>query len=229
MAVHGDGSGEIRAEVDLDKAALAAVPDLGSQLQVADLRSAGWTVTGPSPRSSGGAAVVASKPFGTAREAAADVAELAGPAGPVRDVVVARHPGLLGVSTRVSVTGDLSARLEAFADDALRARMGGHAFGVDEPALQAQAGQPVDQLLSFRVSVTAPGGRTASAAVPLGASRSISTSSRILHVRLILEAGVAVAALGAAMVLTWLRRRADLARWTIGGGRGRRDRWSVRG
>ena len=40
-----DGSGVIRAGVGLDREALAQVPDLAGQLQVDDLRRAGWRVT----------------------------------------------------------------------------------------------------------------------------------------------------------------------------------------
>ncbi len=146
----------------------------------------------------------------------------------MRNLVVRRHASLLSVSTAVSLDADLSARLEAFADDAFRARLGGHALGVDEAALAAQAGKPVDQLVSFRVEVRAPGAVPRAVDVPLGATRRLAVASTVRRVRLALEAGAAVVASVIALVLAWARRRADRAHWTIGGGKGRRDRWSVR-
>ncbi|HEX9530318.1 MAG TPA: hypothetical protein VF954_04200, partial [Acidimicrobiales bacterium] len=226
--VHADGGGVLSATVTLDREAAQAVPDLGVQLQLADLRQAGWVVTGPSQVAGGGFSVEAAKPFASPAEAMADASELSGPAGPVRNLVVRRHASLLSVSTAVSLDADLSARLEAFADDAFRARLGGHALGVDEAALAAQAGKPVDQLVSFRVEVRAPGAVPRAVDVPLGATRRLAVASTVRRVRLALEAGAAVVASVIALVLAWARRRADRAHWTIGGGKGRRDRWSVR-
>lgn len=226
ISTSADGGGIVLTRVTLDREAAAAVPDLASALQVGDLRQAGWTVTGPAPGAAGSEQIEVSKPFANAREAAAAVTELAGPAGPVRNLVIARHPTLLGVSTRMSVDADLSARLEAFADDALRARMGGHAFGVDEAALGA--GMPIDRLVSFDVRLVAPGGTTRDVPVDLGRTAHITAASTVHYLRFALEVAGAAVALGAALAMVWWRRREDRARWTIGGGRRRRDRWSVR-
>ena len=65
--VNSDGSGTVTVGVGLDDEAMAQVGDLGAQLRVDDLRSSGWTVTGPAREDDGTTWVRASKGFADPR------------------------------------------------------------------------------------------------------------------------------------------------------------------
>ena len=75
------GRGVVTVSVSLDRSALAAIggtPALAAQLQTADLRAAGWTVTGPGAGPGSTTVVSASHSYATPAQASALVADLAG-------------------------------------------------------------------------------------------------------------------------------------------------------
>ena len=152
-----DGGGRVQATVTLDADAVAQLPDLAGDLRVDDLRQAGWEVTGPRPHGDGGAEIVASKPYSSAAEAAAVVAELAGPAGPFRDFRVEQERSFLRTRTSFLGTVDLSAGLDGFSDDALRERLGGSGLGLTPEQLEARLGGSPDRVFAFRVVAALPG------------------------------------------------------------------------
>src|SRR5205085_2722309 len=148
-----DGSGSVQATVTLDRDAADQVPDLASQLRVADLARAGWVVTPPARRADGSVLVRASKAFPSPAQVPAVLAELAGPAGPLRDFRLVQHRGLFVTTTHFSGTADLGPGIEAFGDPQLRQRLGGSSIGVDPAELERQLGIALAKVVDVRVSL----------------------------------------------------------------------------
>jgi hypothetical protein len=163
-----DGSGRVQATVTLDRDAADQVPDLASQLRVADLARAGWVVTGPLRQADGSVVVRASKSFTSPGQVPAVVAELAGPAGPLRDVRLVQHRGFLVTSTRFSGTADLGPGIEAFGDPQLRQRLGGSSIGVDPAELERQLGIVLAKVVDVRVSLHMAGSGSVHSNAPRG-------------------------------------------------------------
>lgn len=157
VKVAKNGSGTVAVTVLLDKDAAGRVPNLGSQLRVDDLRSAGWTVTGPTPESDGGARVVASAKFGQPSQLTGLLEQLAGTGGPLQAALTKRHS--FG-KDKFQFTGtlNLSGGVNAFSDQALSQRLRGQALG------QLAAGQPptLTAPSQVRVNVDLPGGASGS-------------------------------------------------------------------
>jgi len=166
-----DGSGRVRALVTLDADAARRVPDLADQLEVDDLRAAGWEVEGPRPRAEGGVEVEAVRRFRSPQEATQAVEELSGPNGPFRDFHLRRSRSFFKTRTAVEGTVDLKAGLEAFSDDALRQRLGGSALGFDPADLERQVGTPLADIFDIRVAARLPGDVEASNAPQQAGSR----------------------------------------------------------
>jgi hypothetical protein len=150
------GQGVVRVSVSLDRSALAAIggaPALAAQLQDADLRAAGWTVTGPVPGPGSTTVVSASHPFTSPAEASALVAELAGsgPAGsrPFRLSLTQRN-GFWRSDTALTGTVDLSCGVACFGDSALTAALG-FPTGVNPRSVAAAAGEQPEQVFTFSV------------------------------------------------------------------------------
>lgn len=152
-----DGSGEVRATVTLDEAAAKRVPDLASQLQVEDLRDAGWTVTGPDKAEGGGVVVVARKPFRDPAGASEAVRELSGDGGPFQNFRVTSSRSFFKTTTTFSGDVDLTAGLAGFSDADLQARLGGEPLGVDQQELERQVGSVLEKAFKVRVAVRLPG------------------------------------------------------------------------
>ncbi|HVL03940.1 MAG TPA: hypothetical protein VM386_05845, partial [Acidimicrobiales bacterium] len=76
-----DGSGRVRVEVVADREVANAI-DLSAGVRAEDLKQAGWTIEGPTPRPDGGVQVVATKPFDDPEGARLAVEEVSGPEGP---------------------------------------------------------------------------------------------------------------------------------------------------
>lgn len=151
----------MRATVTLDEAAARRVPDLASQLQVDDLRDAGWAVTGPDKAEDGGVVVVARKAFRDPAGAAAAVGELSGDQGPFQGFRLTRSRSFFKTTTTFSGDVDLTAGLAGFSDADLQARLGGQPLGVDQAELERQLGAVIDKVFKVRVAVRLPGDVTA--------------------------------------------------------------------
>ena len=124
VEARADGSGVIRAGVGLDREALAQVPELGEQLQVDDLRRAGWRVAGRGARPTASPGSAPSLPFATPAEARRAVAQLNGPGARSAASRVTREGSRVPLPVRFTGTVDLGRGLEGFADAELERRLG---------------------------------------------------------------------------------------------------------
>ncbi|HMC52274.1 MAG TPA: hypothetical protein VKI64_05890 [Acidimicrobiales bacterium] len=216
-----DGTGRVLATVTLDRDAADQVPDLASQLRVADLGRAGWTITGPLRKGDGSAVVRASKPFRSPAQVPAIVAELGGPNGPLRAFRLVQHRGLFTSRVRFSGSIDLRSGVESFGDPQLRQRLGGSSLGVDPKELQSELGVSLDRVVDVRVSLRLGGSVSSNSSgggatwhVPLGSTVLMRASAHQYDWRRIeIVAGAAAVAL--LTLLMVLRRRAVARR---GGG-----------
>lgn len=166
--VVADGSGVVDVVVDLDADAVHEVPDhdddgartaedVAALIRLEDLEAAAWRVTSPITTGDGGVRLRASKPFGTADEAEAVLAEVAGADGPLRDLRIDRSTGVGETRLTFSGIADLSGGLEAFGDDALAAVLDGEPIGEDEAEIERRFGAPLADMFSLVVRADLPG------------------------------------------------------------------------
>jgi hypothetical protein len=157
VEARADGSGVIHAGVGLDREARAQVPDLAEQLQVDDLRRAGWRIVGPRREADGLTWVRASHPFATPSGAHRVVAQLTGPGGPFRGFALTHAGSRFRARVRFTGTVDLGTGLEGFADAELERRLGAANPGVDAATLRRRFGVDLDRLLKVQVTARLPG------------------------------------------------------------------------
>ena len=157
-----DGSGVVRATVTLDRAAAERLAATGGRLDAADLRKAGWTVTGPEKTKDGGAVLAATKPFNTPGELDAVIAEVAGSRHPLHDFRLTRTRSFARTRMKFSGVVDLTGGVAAFGDERLKEQTGTDS-GVDAAELARQAGTTLNQFFSIRVVVRLPGSVSANA------------------------------------------------------------------
>ena len=208
----------------LDADAARRVPNLRTDLKVDDLRKAGWTIIGPRKEDDGRTWIRASKPFTDPRDATEVVEQISGRNGPFTDFRLTRNRSFLTTRTNFTGTVDLSAGVEAFGDDQLRARLGGSSIGVDPQKLEQQLGQVLDRIFTFRVQTRLPGKVDSNAPLEadqgaewrpkLGEKVTLVATSSALNTRQVAGAVIAVLAvlaLAVLLVVRRLRRRADPA------------------
>lgn len=163
VRVEPNGSGTVRVAVALDQQAAQRFQDLKAQVQVDDLRRAGWEIVGPRKEGDGKTWVRASKGFATPADAGRVMDEVSGPTGPFRSFRVTRTRSLWKTQTRFRGTVDLAAGIEAFSDDDLRKRLGGSTAGVDPRELERQMGEVFARIFQIRIAAQLPGTITANA------------------------------------------------------------------
>jgi len=151
-----DGSGRVRVQVVADKDVAKAV-DLSAGVRVDDLKQAGWTVEGPTPRPDGGVQVVATKPFTDAEGARLAVEELSGPTGPFQAFRLKQSRSFARTTTRFSGTVDFAKGIEAFGDPGVKAALGGSDVGLDLARLEQAINGPIDKAVGVQVAVRLPG------------------------------------------------------------------------
>ncbi len=151
-----DGSGRVRVEVVADRDAAAAV-DLSKGVRVDDLKQAGWTIEGPTPRPGGGIGVVATKPFGDFAGAESTIGELSGPDGPFQGFRLEHSRSFARTTTRFAGRVDLGQGVEAFGDAGLRAALGGSSIGVDPSSIDESLRGAAGQAVGVQVAVKLPG------------------------------------------------------------------------
>jgi hypothetical protein len=124
ISVGPAGDGTVSVAVALDRQASAAFGDVGRQLQLDDLRAAGWTVLPPSTAADGSTTVTASRPFANDAGLTAILSQLSGPAGPFSDLHLRHRTSLFSTHTGLGGTVDLGKGIDAFADAGLLRQMG---------------------------------------------------------------------------------------------------------
>jgi hypothetical protein len=163
VTVSVDGrDGEVAARFEADREAMSVLgsPAVITQgAQVADLRRAGWAVTGPRKTKAGGAFVQASKRFSRPSELGPVIDELSGPAGPLRGFRLDRDRGLTRVRYRLSGAIDLTEAgpaLSGFGNDPELARRL-EAAGVDAGRVAELLAQRAAEGFRLAVVVDLPG------------------------------------------------------------------------
>jgi hypothetical protein len=216
---NADGTGTVKATVTLDEAAAKRAPGLRNQLEVDDLKRAGWRIEGPTKTDDNGQQIVASKRFEDPREAERVVAEISGPEGPFQQFDLRQQRSFLKTKTTFTGTVDLSAGLAHFSDEELTDRLGGQPVGVDVTTLERRLGATIDRLLGVKVSVRLPGevssnapGDTANGASwqpKIGESATLRATSEQWNLGPIALTALAVTAatFSAALLLTNRRRK----------------------
>jgi hypothetical protein len=149
------GRGTVTQAIGFDEAALARVGDLDQALAADDLRSAGWEVD-PASEEGEFTWVRVHHAFATPAEGTALLAQLSGPDGPFRDLLIATNDGLL--SRNVLVTGqiDTTAGLAMFGDAQLAAALGGDASGGLLAKIEADEGRPPAEMVGLALTVVLP-------------------------------------------------------------------------
>ena len=207
VQVETDGSGTVTQAVGFDAAALARVGDLSQQLHVDDLRAAGWTVDDPVTEGDT-TWVRAHHPFANPDEANVVLAQLSGPDGPYKDLVVTRTSGLLSTTTEVTGTMDLSAGVSMFGDPQLSQTLGADGSGGLVPKIEAEEGRPVGDMVDVALTVDLPGAdETVQGALGSG-PQPIDVSSSTGHVLSLLWKIFVVALIVLTAVVVGLRIRA---------------------
>jgi len=157
LDVNRDGTGQISAGVGLDADAMKEVGDLSSALRVDDLRLAGWKLTGPRRENDGLTWVRATRPFATADQATAAMAQLAGPGGPFRDFRLTRTKSLTRSKTTFTGVVDLTGGLSGLSDPDLTATLGDVDLGLDIEGLRRRFGADLAKSVQVRVTAGLPG------------------------------------------------------------------------
>lgn len=176
--VDEDGSGTVTAGVGLDPDARSRLPSPGDVLVTTDLEQAGWDVRPPQILGDGLEWVQAEKDFANPAELQAVLDELFGP-----DSAVFTNWEVITDTSRTEETFevvgrvDLSDGVELFSDPELQQLLEQPPLGVDLGAIEADLGEPVEDMVSGRVVVRLPGGDEQRFDVPLGQSRDVVASS----------------------------------------------------
>lgn len=155
VAVRPDGSGTVTVTATLDAEAARALGD-PSLVSLADLRTAGWSVSGPDD-AGGGLRWVVRRRFDSPAGLRLALDEVGGPDGVFRGTRLAVSDGFGSTSydfrTRLRLTGELS----QLSDPALAEALGGVALGWTPEELAA-AGASAPGAAQLVVSVDLPGG-----------------------------------------------------------------------
>lgn len=148
------GIGDVTVTVTADAEVVAAGPEIATDVRLADVRAAGWSVEGPTGLADGGLSLVLRHPVATPEEAVAVLAQLNGPDGPLRSIRITQRRSFASVTTDVSGAIRLDGGLAAFVDGGIVDLLGGAPY---RQAL-AERNLTVDQALGLRLVVTVPGG-----------------------------------------------------------------------
>jgi hypothetical protein len=151
VAMHADGSGTVTVTATADPELVAKAPSAFADLRLDDIRQAGWAVTGPAKTADGAMTLTLARPFGTPAEAAAILAELNGPNGPLHGLALSIDRSFALVSSSFTGSAQLTGGLAAFSDDALVQALGGNT------PLANLVASPVDQVLGLTVTARLPG------------------------------------------------------------------------
>lgn len=151
--VKEDGSGTVTVAVGADDDLLSRVPGATDRLHLDDLKTAGWSVTGPAKEADGMTWVHLSHPFGNPTEMKELLSEINGPGGPLHDIALTTRDEWDKTTWTLAGTASLAGGVDSFVDPDLAT-----AFGSSKPLDQliAESGVPLDEALNFTVVVQMP-------------------------------------------------------------------------
>jgi hypothetical protein len=156
VSVNADknGAGFVNVEAVLDKDAAAVFVNRSPSIVIEDLKSAGWTIGGPTDDGSGGLRVFADHPFANPDQANQLLKSLTGSNGPFSQLKLSRSSVYITSNVKLEGAVDLSKGLSAFGDDQLRALTGSTSnTGIDDAEIERQAKVPVAE--AFHLAVKA--------------------------------------------------------------------------
>lgn len=123
-----NGKGTITQGIGFDDAALQRVGNPARALRADDLKQAGWEV-GAVSKEGELTWIRVTHSFATPEEGTALLAQLSGPDGPYRNMLIQRTDGLFSTSVKVTGEVDTTAGLSMFGDQQLASALGGDASG----------------------------------------------------------------------------------------------------
>ena len=151
-----NGKGTITQGIGFDDAALKRVGDPAQALRADDLVQAGWEVDAASKEGDLTWTRV-HHTFETPEEGTALLAQLSGPDGPYRDLLITRSDGFFSTSVKVTGEIDTTAGLAMFGDPQLTATLGGDASGGLLAKIQTEENAPPESMVDLDLVVTAGG------------------------------------------------------------------------
>jgi hypothetical protein len=211
VVIRPDGSGTVQAAVLLDadavQAAEAGGATLDQRVRLADLHTAGWTVSPWVTTKSGGATLTVTKRFRSPDQVSRIARELNGTTGPLRTLTATRDAAWLGLGHRVALraTVDLSAAQPGVTTDQqlVTSLAGQH---VDVNAINVQLLDQLRGSFSVRIVAQLPGRRRTVTVQPGKRQQLDATVSTIDTARAVFL-GVALALTSLAAVVWWRGRR----------------------
>ena len=211
VSMRADGSGTVQAAVLLDadavQAAEAGGATLDQRVRLADLHTAGWTVSRWIATKSGGATLTVTKRFQSPGQVAGIARELSGTTGPLRNLTGTRDAAWLGLGHRATLraTVDLSAAQPGVTTDQqlVTSLAGQH---VDVNAINLQLLDQLRSSFSVRVVAELPGRRQTVTVQPGKRQQLDATATTVDTVRVVLL-GVALALASLAALVWWRSRR----------------------
>ncbi len=151
VAIQRDGSGAVTITALADAAVVQQAPDLVNDLQFADVKAAGWTVTGPTAEPDGGLRVVLTQAFTTPAQATQILADISGPNGPLIGITLTRQHKSELTTFRLNGQLQLTGGLDAFTDASLLAAVGATPYATE---LAGAKLQPTDAVaISFTATL----------------------------------------------------------------------------
>ena len=214
--LHGNGTGTVRSTVTLDADAVARLGGakaLARNVPIADLRTAGWSVSAWRRAANGAETLTLAHPFVDSVDLARRVVDLAGPHGVLRDASFSLDHGWFRSRQALSVVVDVrSPSVDIVHDEPLATRL--RASGLDPALVEAQLAAQLKTALHVAVAVHLPDGHTESYEAPAGSVRTVRVAhggtdwNRMVEVAI----GLMLALLAGAFALAA----------TVGGRRGRR-------
>ena len=151
-----DGKGTITQGIGFDDAALKRVGDPAQALRADDLMEAGWEVDATS-KEGDLTWIRVHHSFATPEQGIALLAQLSGPDGPYRDMLIKRSDSLLSTSVKVAGQIDTTAGLKMFGDQQLATTLGGDASGGLLAKIEAEEKAPPASMVGLDLIVTAGG------------------------------------------------------------------------
>jgi hypothetical protein len=190
-----DGSGTIRTTLKFDGDAIQRLGGLNRaarQVPLADLRKAGWKISGlvKGPRAS--ATLVLTHAFRDQQDLARRLADLVGPQGLLRDPRITRDRGWFSSRNTLSLVVDLREPVSGIGSDAdLKARL--RIAGLDPASLDKQLTAELRSALHLTVVVRLPDGTTRTYDATNGTVATVAASQSNTDYDRIVKLGIAAA------------------------------------